>query len=289
MKVIILGADGMLGNDLGKVFYDLGPYLLDKLELDVTNERAINNVFLKLKPDVVINAAAYTDVDGCEVNKDLAMQVNGNAPGYLAKASKEVGAVFLHFSTDYVFSGDNKDGYNESDEPSSPINFYGETKFAGEKAVMECGGKFYLIRTSWLFGDSSNIGKGKHVNFVETMIRLAKDKDEIRVVSDQHGKPTYTLDLAEKVKKLIDKKGEFGIYHLANEPATTWFEFAKEIIDKWSRKADGTVRIPGIVPVDSDEFPRPAKRPKYSVLLNTKLPPMRSWKDALNDYLGSRD
>ena len=109
MKVIILGADGMLGNDLGKVFYDLGPYLLDKLELDVTNERAINNVFLKLKPDVVINAAAYTDVDGCEVNKDLAMQVNGNAPGYLAKASKEVGAVFLHFSTDYVFSGDNKD------------------------------------------------------------------------------------------------------------------------------------------------------------------------------------
>lgn len=286
MKVVILGANGMLGNDLGKVFYDQGPYLLDKVELDITNERAVHNVFLKLKPDIIINAAAYTDVDGCEVNKDLAMQVNGNAPGYLARVAKDVGAVFIHYSTDYVFPGDKERGYEEDDIPSSPPNFYGESKLAGEATVKDIGGKFYIIRTSWLFGSSAG-GENLHVNFVEKMTELAKDRDEIKVVKDQHGKPTYTLDLAEATRKLIEEKAEFGIYHLTNEPATTWYEFATEIIGQWAGK-NQIENPPKVIPVTSDEFSRPAKRPNYSILLNTKCAPFRSWKEALSDYLGRK-
>jgi len=284
----------MLGSDLGKVFYDLDPYLLDRDEIDITNKDAIFALFGKLKPDIIINAAAYTDVDGSEENRDLAMEVNGKAPGYLAEICKTIGAVFVHYSTDYVFSGDKEEGYSEDDVPGNSINFYGESKLAGERAIIKVGGSYYIIRTSWLFGPShtkasplvktSGDKPERKKNFVETMLRLAKESSEIKVVNDQHGNPTYTLDLAQRTKNIVDSKEDFGIYHLANEPAVTWYEFAKEIIgDK-------------AVPCTSDEFfhrsvalgegrPRPARRPEYSTLINSKLPPMRSWKEALEDYL----
>jgi len=301
MKIVILGAKGMLGRDLERVFYDLSPFLLDKDELDITDEKGTSAFFKHLKPDVVINAAAYTDVDGCEINKDLAMKVNGEAPGHLARVAKDVGAIFIHYSTDYVFNGSKAEGYSEDDEPASPsergepgspLNFYGESKLAGERAVREAGGNYYLIRASWLFGIN-----GK--NFVETMIKLAQERDarsakspaspseseagetrqEIRVVNDQHGKPTFSLDLARKTRELIESKKDFGVYHIINEPQTTWYDFAKEILGKGVR----------IAPCTSDEFPRPAKRPNYSILLNTKLPPLRSWQEALAEYMLARD
>ena len=294
MKVVILGAKGMLGRDLGKVFYDLSPYLLDKDELDVTNEKGTSALFRNLKPDLVINAAAYTDVDGCETNKDLAMKVNADAPGYLARASRDVGAVFVHYSTDYVFDGGKSEGYKEDEEPGKftrrgggPLNFYGESKLAGENAVREVGGNYYLIRASWLFGLGGPQVDGRPINFIETILRLAQEKDELKVVNDQHGKPTFSLDLARKTRELVEGKEDFGIYHITNEPVSTWCDFACEIIKRGLAPSHG----PGlnVIPCASDEFPRPAKRPKYSILLNTKLPPLRPWQEALAEYLSLRE
>lgn len=270
----------MLGSDLGKVFYDLSPYLLDRDELDITNERGVSSLFRNLKPDVVINAAAYTDVDGCETNREIAKKINGDAPGYLAKASRDAGAVFVHYSTDYVFSGQKKAGYSEEDEPGPPINFYGESKLMGENVVKEIGGDHYLVRTSWLFGL-----KGK--NFVETILRLAQGKEKLRVVNDQHGKPTFSLDLAKKTRELVESREKFGIYHITNELITTWYDFAKEILKR--RDGERGPSFAGISSCASSEFPRPAKRPRYSILLNTKLSPMRIWQEALQEYLTSRD
>ena len=279
MKIVILGAKGMLGSDLAKVFADFKPYLFDKDELDITDSKEVFKLLNDLKPDIVINAAAYTDVDGCETNKELAMKVNGEAPGYLAEIAREIGAFFVHYSTDYVFSGDKKSGYREDDEPDSPVNFYGESKLAGEEAIKKAGGKYYIIRTSWLFGLN-----GK--NFVETMLRLAQEKEKLRVVNDQRGKPTFTIDLSQRTRYIVENKKDFGIYHVTNEPATTWYEFASEILKQWD--GERHPHFTGIFPCASSEFPRPAKRPEYSILLNTKLPPMRSWQEALGEYLTAR-
>ncbi len=277
MKIVILGAKGMLGSDLAKVFADFKPHLFDKDEIDITNKNALIGLLKKIKPDIVINAAAYTDVDGCEENRDLAMKVNADAPGYLAEVSESIGAIFVHYSTDYVFSGNNENGYSEDDDPGDPVNFYGESKLAGEIAVRKSGGNYYIIRTSWLFGSGGPKINGRPRNFVETILRLAEEKSELRVVNDQHGKPTFSLDLGQRTRYIIERKKDFGIYHVTNEPATTWYEFAKEIAG-----------IPIIVPCKSSEFPRSAKRPGFSILLNTKLPPMRSWQEALEDYLKRR-
>ena len=297
MKVVILGAKGMLGRDLGRVFYDLSPYLLGKDELDITDEKGTYALFHNFKPNIVINAAAYTDVDGCETNKDLAMKVNADAPGYLARVSKDVGAVFVHYSTDYVFDGGKSEGYREDEEPGNPLNFYGESKLAGENAVREAGGNYYLIRASWLFGLGGPQADGRSRNFIETMLRLAQEKGarsaksemrrELKVVNDQHGKPTFSLDLARKTRELVESKKDFGIYHITNEPANTWYDFACEIIKRGLAPSHG----PGlnVIPCASDEFPRPAKRPKYSILLNTKLPPLRPWQEALAEYLSLRE
>lgn len=308
MKIVILGAKGMLGADLGKTFYDLNPYLLDKDELNIANKKSVSLVFRHLKPDYIINAAAYTDVDGCEAERDLAMRVNGEAPGYLAEAAKEVGAVFVHYSTDYVFSGmpigltldqlSNLDGlvkagyknlgYRETDEPQNPLNFYGESKLAGENAVKKVGGKYYLIRTSWLFGLGGKESKERPRNFIETILRLAEERDAIRVVNDQHGKPTFTLDVAKRTKELIEKNPSFGIYHVTNEPATNWYEFARAILAVYAEIRGGEDKSEIICPCTSLEFPRPARRPQYAILLNTKLPRMRSWQEALKEYLQAR-
>lgn len=271
MKLVIFGAKGMLGTDLRKAFDDQAPYVLDKDELDITNREAVLSAMEKIKPDVIINAAAYTDVDGCEINRELAMKVNGASPGYLAEGARNIGARLVHYSTDYVFDGKKSGGYREDDEPGGPLNFYGESKLAGERVVKEMGGKYYLIRTSWLFGLH-----GK--NFVDSMIKLSQEKKELRVVNDQHGKPTFSFDLAKKTRELLEKDYDFGIYHIVNEPETTWYDFACKIIN--NRGLTSTVN-----PCASAEFPRPAKRPEYSTLLNTKLPPLRQWQEALREYL----
>ncbi|MCK4270199.1 MAG: dTDP-4-dehydrorhamnose reductase [Methanogenium sp.] len=257
-KVLILGANGMLGHDLQKVFPDA---VCKGHELDISDETAISSFISKLKPDIVINAAAYTNVDGCEENQELAFTVNGKGPGYVAAVCKKVGAVLVHFSTDYVFDGSHEE-YIESDTPN-PINVYGRSKLLGEQNIIKNMDDYRIVRTSWLFGKN-----GK--NFVETMLNLSKEMDNVKVVNDQFGKPTYTADLAEKVPEIIGY--EPGIYHVTNEGVCSWYEFAQAIITN-------------VVPCSSEEFTRPAKRPKYSVLINTKTNPMQDWKNALSDYL----
>lgn len=308
MKVVILGAKGVLGTELGKVFYDVSPYLLDKDELNITNRKSVLLLFRHLKPDIIINAAAYTDVDGCETNRELAIKVNGEAPGYLAEAAKEVGAILVHYSTDYVFSGmptglsvdqlSRMDdfvkagyknlGYRETDETQNPLNFYGQSKLAGENAVRKTGGKHYLIRTSWLFGLGGPKINERPRNFIETILRLAQERDAIRVVNDQHGKPTFAPDLAKKTRELLENKESFGIYHITNEPAISWFEFARAILYAHAEMQGVENKSEIVCPCTSEEFPRPAKRPQYSLLLNTKLPRMRSWHEALKEYLVAR-
>lgn len=274
MKVLILGANGMLGYDLIKVFSKNKSYKIftsSKEDLDITNKKGVQDKITNLKPDIVINAAAYTDVDGCETNKKLCMEVNGRAVGYIAQACKAQDSILVHFSTDYVFNGKKKQGYKEDEKQIDPINVYGQSKAEGEKELQKHTDKFYLIRTSWLYGKN-----GK--NFVDTMLNLAKKRDRLKVVADQHGKPTYTLDLAISTKELIESQKPFGIYHLINENETTWYDFAKKIFEIAKIKIQ-------IKPCTSDEFPRPAKRPYYSSLINTKFPSLRPWQEALFDYL----
>jgi dTDP-4-dehydrorhamnose reductase len=262
IKVMIIGALGMLGHDLQKVFpgAELFDVVGDNL-LDITDENMVMETVEAVQPDVVINAAAYTDVDGCEDNAGLSLKVNGEALANIAKACHKMGAKLVHYSTDYIFDG-KKQEYVESDIPN-PINAYGVSKLLGEKNIQDNMDDYCIIRTSWLFGKN-----GK--NFIETMLALSEKMDTVNVVNDQFGKPTYAADLARKTKELIDL--DPGIYHITNEGVCSWYEFA-------------SAAIPNTVPCSSEEFIRKAKRPKYSILVNTKTNPMRHWKDALTDYL----
>lgn len=284
MRVLILGKNGMLGHDLLKVFSKDDVIALGSADLDVTDQERVFEDFMTIQPDVVINATGYTNVDLAEKESEKANEVNGYAVGILAKASREVGATLVHFSTDYVFDGQKAAGYKEEDK-THPVNVYGFSKDLGEKLLVdemesqedmyEPEGKYFLIRTSWLFGKH-----GK--NFVDTMIRLGKEQKELKVVDDQHGKPTYTLDLARQVKFLLDtREYPSGIYHITNEDETTWYDYAKAIFELYKSKVN-------VLPCTSQEYSRPAKRPQYSSLVNTKLPPLRPWKEALAEYLSEK-
>jgi dTDP-4-dehydrorhamnose reductase len=259
--VLILGAGGMLGRDLTAAFS--GARLCGHKDLDITDEAAVKAYILDAKPDLVINAAAYTDVDGCEDDHGRAFAVNGDAPGYIAAACHEVGARLIHYSTDYVFDG-SKTEYMESDEPN-PINVYGASKLLGEQNIAREMDNYLIIRTSWLFGRH-----GK--NFVDTIRHLSRTNETVRVVTDQVGKPTYTMDLARKTAEIAECPP--GIYHVTNDGVCSWYEFARAF-------------APNVVPCSSDEFPRKARRPAYSVLVNTKTSPLRHWKEALEEYLNT--
>lgn len=261
IKTVIFGAYGMLGHDLAAVYPGAA---LRGHELDITDEGAVSACIRDLSPDLVVNAAAYTDVDGCEDNRDLAFAVNGEALAHIALACSDAGAMLVHYSTDYVFDG-SKTEYIESDTPA-PINVYGASKLLGEQNIVKNTDDYRIIRTSWLFGRH-----GK--NFVETMLHLSKQMDQVRVVNDQVGKPTYTVDLARKTPEIVSL--EPGIYHVTNDGVCSWYEFARAIIEN-------------VVPCSSAEFLRKAKRPAYSVLANTKTAPLRHWSDALADYLNAK-
>jgi dTDP-4-dehydrorhamnose reductase len=259
IKVMILGASGMLGSDLCKVFPDA--IYFTHHELDVTNRLHVIGVIRENNPDVVINAAAYTKVDQAEDEQEKTFEVNGYAPGYIAEGCSQVGAKLIHYSTDYVFDG-SKPEYIESDS-TNPINAYGRSKLLGEQEIAKHTDNYMIIRTSWLFGKN-----GK--NFVDTMLRLSSQMENVKVVNDQFGRPTYTADLALKTAEIIDM--EPGIYHITNDGTCSWYEFASVI-------------IPNVIPCTSAEYSMKAKRPQYSVLSNTKTTPMRCWKDALNEFL----
>ncbi|MDP7116341.1 MAG: dTDP-4-dehydrorhamnose reductase [Candidatus Woesearchaeota archaeon] len=268
MKILILGAKGMLGTDLKKLFPDATAY--DLPELDITDKQAVDKAFSTLMPEAVINAAAYTDVDGAESNEQQAYAINADAVKNIAEAAKKINAIVVHYSTDYVFEGKDKEGYKEEDY-KNPLNVYGNSKSQGEDFLINETKQFYLIRTAWLFGKN-----GK--NFVYTMMELGKTKPELSVVNDQIGSPTYTVDLARVTKQLLDEKKPFGVYHATNSGSCSWHEFACEIMKQANLS-------PKVSPCTTDEFPRPAKRPSFSILKNTKLPKLRQWKQALKAFM----
>ena len=273
--ILIVGAKGMLGQDLMTL---LGAEArgVDIEDIDITSMESVQKVLVTLKPRVVINAAAYTDVDGCESNQELAMQVNGEGVAHLALISKEIGAKLVQISTDYVFDGGKGSPYLE-DDPPRPLSVYGESKLAGE--MNACFNPDQLIvRTQWLYGLH-----GK--NFVETMLRLAAEKKELSVVDDQVGSPTWTVDLSLAIKSLIDK-GCRGTYHAANGGFCSWNEFARAIF------AEAGMGIK-VNPMSTAELGRPAPRPLYSTLDCGKLArdtgfQPEPWQEALKNYLNLR-
>ncbi len=270
VKILLTGAEGMLGSALTAVLgSDNEVLVFNKSELDITDSMSVEQKIVELKPDVVVNAAAYTAVDDCEVHADEATTINGGAVKNLAQACQRSGVLLVHFSTDYVFDGGSSEGYAEDADPN-PINTYGRSKLAGEVAILQSGCRYVIVRTSWLFGPN-----GK--NFVETMLRLSRKHKEIKIVSDQTGCPTYTYDLAEAVQGLIIS-GATGIFHLTNAGTVSWADFATEIFQQIGSSTE-------VISIPTSQYPTPAARPACSVLLNTKLPALRSWQAALGDYL----
>jgi dTDP-4-dehydrorhamnose reductase len=248
----------MLGHALKHVFPEA---LFKGRDLDISDNALVRAFLMEIKPAIVINAAAYTDVEGCEENWEYAFDINGRAPGHIAEVCHESGSLLVHYSTDYVFNGKNRE-YIETDSPD-PINVYGASKLLGEQLIQKYHDNSRIIRTSWLFGPHGR-------NFVDTMLTLSRQMEQVKVVNDQFGRPTYTQDLAVKTRDILEMKP--GIYHVTNDGTCTWYEFARAI-------------IPNAVPCSTDEFPNKATRPKYSVLVSTKTQPLRPWCDALADYL----
>lgn len=275
MKVLIIGSEGMLGHDLVDILSTENEVSTTTIyTLDITD---INKTVQKVKeinPDVVVHAAAFTDVDGSESNADLAYKVNALGTRNVAVACREADSALVYICTDYVFDGTKGSPYYEYDQ-TNPLGVYGKTKHLGEIYICDILNKFYIVRTSWLYGFHGP-------NFVTTMLNLAETMDSISVVSDQIGSPTYTVDLATAISKLI-KKPVYGIYHITNSEHCSWYEYAKEIFEIAGIDVE-------VKPVTTEEFPRPAPRPKYSVLKNYNwkmegFPEIRSYKEALKEYM----
>lgn len=303
--VLITGARGMLGQELVSVFkkdkdYDVTAW--DREEIDITSQKKLDQEILKLKPNIIINAVGYNAVDKCEESKkefELAKKVNGQAPGYLAKIAKKIGAVLVHYSSDYVFDGRpdipepvgcsgscsgcglHKDfkpeiGFDEKAKPR-PINNYGRSKLMGEKAIMKDTKEYYLIRTSKIFGKPAQ-SEGAKRSFFDVMLEVGKKNEEVSGVDEETSCFTYAPDLAKKTKEIIEAKKDFGIYHITNSDACTWYEAILELYEQLKLKTR-------VVPISGEELPRPAKRPFISTLINTKINPLRSYKKALKEYL----
>ncbi len=275
MRVMLLGAGGMLGHDLvssAPPGVTLLPFT--RADLDITNTELVARKVSEVRPEVVINAAAYTAVDRAEEERELCYRVNAYAVGELGRIGVQAGAVVVHFSTDYVFDGEGRITYVE-DATTNPINVYGASKSAGERALEETGVSYLLIRTSWLFGAHGR-------SFPRTMWERAKRNLQTKVVDDQFGRPTYSSDLARATWKLISRRTT-GVYHLANDGVTTWFGLASHVF----ARADRT-RL--LTPCATEDYPVPAKRPRHAVLAtnHTDLSPgvrLRGWRDGIDDFL----
>ncbi len=281
VRIAVIGATGQLGTDLCQKLKSKEVVPLTHSDIEVTDINSVERTFQKYRVDVIINTAAFHKVDECEENPEKAFKVNALGARNVAVIAQKIGAKLVYISTDYVFGGERGRNipYNEFDTPS-PLNVYGRSKLVGENFVKEFCLKHFIIRTSGLFGVAGASGKGG--NFVETIIKLAREKSELKVVNDQIFSPTYTKDLAEKILQLINTE-YYGIFHITNKGFCSWYEFAKEIFEFTDTKVN-------LKPVSSDEFPMIAKRPKYSVLENKHLKEigldkMSHWQDALKKYL----
>lgn len=290
MKILITGISGMLGVDLCQVLreehevvgFDLKefpsvPFSSAPLvhRGDIARIDEVKRVFHEVVPHLVVHTAAYTDVDGCEKNPDKAYKVNTLGTQNVCRAAQDLGIPVMYISTDFVFDGSKNSPYLESDQPH-PISTYGRSKLAGEEYVKNLLKEYFVVRTSWLYG---RYGK----NFVETILKLAEEKEELTVVDDQVGSPTYTRDLSRKIKELLSAK-LYGVYHITNSGSCSWYEFAQKILEL------AGVRGVKVIPITSEELARPAPRPRFSVLENYCLRlnlgnSMREWREALEEYM----
>ena len=292
MKILITGSNGQLGNELQKIVStgkaEIGSvseeiknaevFAMDVDTLDITNLEQVKKVLNEVKPDVVINCAAATNVDGCEANQDLAFKINSLGPRNLAMVAEELGAKIVQVSNDYVFSGVGEAPLKECDLVA-PVSVYGKTKLLGEEFVRDFSTKYYIVRTAWLYGYVGH-------NFVYTMMKLGKDRDTLNVVNDQLGNPTHANDLAYHILKLIQTE-EYGVYHCTGKGECSWYNFASEIMKLSGRNCT-------VNPCTSEEYksmyPNSADRPAYSSLDNMMLrctigDEMRDWKDALKIFM----
>lgn len=291
MKILLTGKTGQIGEELNNIVGDLGNLItVDKEQLDLSKPNSIEPVILDIKPDIIINPAAYTAVDKAEKEPDLAMTVNAIAPGLLAKAARKVGAGLIHYSTDYVFDGCSEIPYKEEDPPN-PLNVYGKTKLAGEKALAEAGIPFLIIRTGWVY---SLHGK----NFLRTIKKLAEEKDTLQVIDDQIGAPTWARSVALKthqiLKQCLNKKwletkdpSLSGIFHLTCQGKTSWHGFARKVLN--ISNASQNIKL---IAIPTSDYPTPATRPSNSLLNNEKIQKvfgldMPHWEDALKDCMDS--
>ena len=274
MKVLVTGAGGMLGQDLCPLLEDEGSDVIETRSktMDITDKEKVLEVFAEQAPDLVIHCAAYTNVDGAEEDFETALLINEKGTENVAIAAEKADIPIVYISTDYVFDGTADKPYKPDDKPN-PVDNYGLSKLKGEEAVKKHCKKHYIIRTSWLYGHH-----GK--NFVETMISLGKKMPEVRVVDDQVGCPTWSVALSEAIIKLLEDEADFGTYHVCGSGKTSWYGFTKEIF-----KLAG-IKTP-VIPVTTAEFPRPAKRPAYSVMENGGICP--DWKVSLRQYMELRE
>lgn len=297
LKILLTGKNGQVGADLAVLLPPLGEVIaLDRSQLDLSQPGQVRQVLLQVRPHVIVNAAAYTAVDQAESDEATAFAVNAHAPGVMAQAAKEIGAVLVHYSTDYVFDGSKKTPYDESDSPN-PINAYGKSKLVGELAIQASGVPHLIFRTSWVYAT-----RGK--NFLKTVLRLAMQQEELRIVCDQMGAPTWSREIAAATARILAplsnsahapflSGGVTGVYHMTAGGDTSWYGFARAILDEisqaplelsWLTSATHGRTIPArrILPITTAEYPTPARRPAYSVLSNARL--LRDYSLQLPDW-----
>lgn len=288
MRVALIGSRGMLARKVREVapagceIYDF-----DLPGFDIGERSQVLDEMRRLQPQVVLNCAAFTDVDGSESQEATALRVNGAGPGHLAAAAEECDAVLVQISTDYVFAGDKRSPYLEADPPA-PLSAYGRSKLAGETAIVRQGlRRYFILRTSWLYGPG-----GK--NFVETILRLAAERDELRIVADQFGSPTYSGDLARAIWHLLllpENDRQYGIYHFSNLGECSWHAFAEEIVAQ-GRQLGLPLKTQRVVPIATADFPLPARRPAYSIFSKAKYLAtggvIPAWQESLHYYLRER-
>ena len=286
MRILVTGKTGQVGWELTRALLPLGEVVAPaRAELDLARPESIRDAMSFIRPEIVVNAGAYTAVDKAESEPELAMAVNARAPGVLAEEARRIGAFMVHYSTDYVFDGAKASAYDEDDEPN-PLNVYGASKLAGERAVQDAGEWHLILRTSWVYGT-----RGK--NFLLKILELAVERGELRVVDDQIGAPTWSRSIAEAtarvLKMWIDGDHTEGLFHLTAGGATSWCRFAEAIL-----RQGAIARAPRVVPIPSSEYPTTAKRPKNSVLSNKRFVDafgfaLEPWEEELDRALAARE
>ncbi len=302
MRILLTGVNGQLGGKLLPVLREQGEVTaVGRADCDLTDVGALRQLVRRVAPEVIVNAAAYTRVNDAETNRELAMAVNGVAPGVLAEEAKQTGALMVHYSTDYVFDGSKHGPYTE-DDATEPLNVYGASKLAGEQAVQAAGGRHLILRTSWVYGATGN-------NFLLTILRLAAEREELQIVDDQVGSPTSTAQLARATVRLVERYGAApkahgvnenatpsGVYHLTAAGSVSWCGFARAIVaasvaENPAANVKNELNVRRIVGIPSCEYPAPARRPLNSVLCNQKFArtfgfQLEDWPTALAEVMG---